>query len=203
MQSSSKTIQTYSKIYKDYADRNILKPEIIILLDKFIKRLKGKRVLDVGCAHGRDSIYMSNNGLDVYGIDLTPEFITLAKFSCPSGKFSIMDMRNLRFPEHIFDGIWASASFLHISKKEGLKTLKGFKKVLKPGAVLFISVMTGDSEGYRKNEKLNWDDRYFSFYQKTELENLLDKAGFKSIELVETQTSWGPVFLNWFFKSKV
>jgi 2-polyprenyl-3-methyl-5-hydroxy-6-metoxy-1,4-benzoquinol methylase len=201
MRKTDKTIQTYSKIYQDYANRNTLNSNIAILLDKFIDKLKGKSVLDVGCAQGRDSCYFSEKGYDVVGIDLTPEFIDLAKINCPKATFKLMDMRHLNFQPNLFDGIWACASFLHIPKNEALKTLKSFRKVLKPDGIFFVSVMEGDSEGLRKNDKLKWGDRYFSHYQTAELEKLLNNAEFNVIELIKSPTSWGPMFLNYYCHS--
>lgn len=195
---NNKTIATYSTIYKDYAKRNVLNPEMQKLLDKFIKLIKGKKILDVGCAQGRDSCYFVSKGYIVNGIDLTPEFIDLARINCPNAKFDLMDMRKLTFQPALFDGIWSCASFLHIPKKEALETLKGFYKVLKDDGVLFVSVMSGDFEGYRKHNLLKWGDRYFSHYQPEELKQLLSLAGFEVIELVSTPTSWGPKFLNFF-----
>ena len=198
---NNKTIQTYSKIYNDYAGRNSLTKEIKALADKFLGLLNGKFILDVGCAHGRDSCYFTSKGFSIIGIDLTPEFITLASSNCPQAEFKLMDMTNLKFKPFTFEGVWACASFLHILKKNALKTLAGFHKVLKKEGILFLSVMEGDFEGFRKHEGLKWDNRYFSHYQTDELEKLLEAAGFKVIELIKTPTKWGPMFLNYYCKA--
>ena len=203
MRKENNTIQTYSKIYQDYANRNTLNNDMRSLLDKFIERLNGNKILDVGCAQGRDSCYLSEKGYDVLGIDLTPEFIKLAKINCLKAAFKLMDMRNLDLSPNSFNGIWASASFLHIPKNEALKTLIGFRKVLKTGGILFLSVMEGDFEGLRKNDKLKWGDRYFSHYLTNELEKLLNTAKFEVIELIKSPTSWGPIFLNYYCDIKV
>lgn len=52
------------------------------------------------------------------GIDLTPEFVKMAKESCPQADIQLMDMRDLTFEDEMFDGIRACASFLHIPKEE-------------------------------------------------------------------------------------
>ena len=200
MKDQNTTVITYSKIYQDYANRNIINRDIKRVLNLFICKLSGKKILDVGCAGGRDAVYFTSKGFEVLGIDLTPEFIKLAKVNCPEATFNLMDMRKLKFDNESFDGVWACASFLHIPKKDAIKTLSGFNKILKSKGVLFLSVMEGTGEGYRKNEKLNWDDRYFSFYQKLELEKLLNSAGFKVISLIKFPTSWGPKFLEFYCK---
>jgi len=194
----NKTIKTYSQIYQNYASINVLNNNMFKLLAEYIGLLKGKDILDVGCAGGRDSKYFSDKGFNVTGIDLTLEFLELAKINCPKCTFKLMDMRKLDFPQKSFDGVWACASFLHLYKKDALKTLKGFRKVLKPDGVLFLSVMEGDFNGIRVNQKLNWGERHFSDYQTKEIEKLFNTANFKVIDLIKTQTSWGPMFLNYF-----
>ncbi len=62
--------------------------------------------------------------MEVTGIDLTPEFISLVKKDYPGSDVQIMDMRNLEFSPETFDGLRSSASLLHIPKNEVRKTLE-------------------------------------------------------------------------------
>jgi len=39
----------------------------------------GQRVLDVGCGPGRHSLALARRGFDVVGVDLSPDFVTLAR----------------------------------------------------------------------------------------------------------------------------
>ena len=39
----------------------------------------GERVLDVGCGPGRHALALARRGIDVVGVDLSEEFITLAR----------------------------------------------------------------------------------------------------------------------------
>ncbi|MCX6824348.1 MAG: class I SAM-dependent methyltransferase [candidate division SR1 bacterium] len=144
----------------------------------FLEYLKGKKILDIGCAHGRDVAEFCKNGMEVTGIDLTPEFVIMAKESCPNATIQLMDMRDLKFGDKTFDGIWACASFLHIPKKETKKTLKGFHRVLKTGGLLFIAVIEGTGEGYDRRAKYNNAERFFSYRQKDGLEKKLRDNGF-------------------------
>jgi len=194
----NKTIQTYRKIYKDYSSRNVMNNDISEMLNLFISKLSGKSVLDIGCAQGRESTYMSQRGLDVTGIDLTPEFIELAKQNCTGCAFKVMDMCKLDFPDSKFDGIWACASFLHIPKEKNFETLCGFHKVLKNSGILYLSVMEGEFDSERENTDLKWEARHFSDYKEEELRELLTKAGFKVKEIIRKKTSSGRVFIHTF-----
>ncbi len=116
------TIKAYSASVDDFvakhSDINVIKNEA----DFFISNIKGKKILDVGCGIGRDAKYFSEQGYSITGIDLTPEFIDIAKKNVPSGHFYIADMRKMIFMDDYFDGIWSMASILHIPKKEANKT---------------------------------------------------------------------------------
>ena len=59
----------------------------------------GMRVLDVGCGPGRHSLALARRGLDVVGVDLSPEFVDLARAAAESeglsAHFEVLDVRDL------------------------------------------------------------------------------------------------------------
>jgi ubiquinone/menaquinone biosynthesis C-methylase UbiE len=186
------TLKTYNKIYADYAKRNKLNPGLVSLLDKFssyFPETSGKKVLDAGCAQGRDVGYFLKKGFRVTGIDLCLPFLDLARKEYPQAEFLEMDLSKLTFPDNSFAGLWASASFLHISKAQAPGTLSGFLRVLKPGGIAMISVMSGNFEGLWANTEINWPERYFSYYQKEELSQILIKAGFTILDVAVNPTN--------------
>ena len=144
----------------------------------FLAHIKWKKILDIWCAHGRDILEFYKNEMDVTGIDLTPEFVTMAKENCPNVDIQLMDMRDLKFNKETFDGIRACASFLHIPKNEAKKTLQGFHRILKKWWLLFMSVIEGSGEWYDKKAKYNNEERFFSYRQKEWLEEELKENGF-------------------------
>jgi 2-polyprenyl-3-methyl-5-hydroxy-6-metoxy-1,4-benzoquinol methylase len=193
------TKKTYAQIARDYAHRNA-QPNAAVqkMLDKFIALVPGKTVLDVGCAEGRESAYLSEQGLSVTGCDLSEEFIKMAKKQCPEGSFFVADMRYLPKDIGVFDGIWASASFLHIPKADALSTLRGFNKLLKRGGLLYVSVLEGDFDDTRTNPEMRWSERHFSDYRKDELSGMLTQAGFTLVAEDSNQRENGRIFLNFF-----
>src|SRR5262245_43465700 len=55
----------------------------------------GMRVLDVGCGPGRHAKALSERGIDVTGIDLSPDFVALAREAAPDATFRVQDVRDL------------------------------------------------------------------------------------------------------------
>lgn len=64
----------------------------------------GMRVLDVGCGPGRHAIALAGRGIEVHGVDLSPEFIALARAAAGDlpATFEVLDVRDLAF-QHEFD----------------------------------------------------------------------------------------------------
>ncbi len=64
----------------------------------------GMRVLDVGCGPGRHAIALAGRGIEVHGVDLSPEFIAIARKAAGDlpATFEVLDVRDLAF-QHEFD----------------------------------------------------------------------------------------------------
>jgi len=190
----AKTIESYEALAGDHHTEHLEDiNEIKCHADFFISNLKGKRVLDVGSGPGRDAKYFASHGLNVAGIDLSQKLITLAAKNVPAARFIKMDMRKLEFPESTFDGIWACASFLHIPKKEASSTLLEFRRVLRPGGLLFIAVKEGAGEGWMEKEGR---PRFFALYTEDELGGLIESCGFRILDVIGEKKK--SMWLNFF-----
>jgi SAM-dependent methyltransferase len=59
----------------------------------------GKRVLDVGCGPGRHALALARRGIDIVGVDLSEDFITLARDAAAAdglpARFEVGDVREL------------------------------------------------------------------------------------------------------------
>jgi len=177
-----KTIQLYEKLgkkyIKDLAGITVKEfPDFVELLPK------GGKVLDVGCAGGRDSKKFVQKGFKVIGIDLADVFLKEARKIVTQAKFIKMDLMKLKFPKNYFDAIWANAVLLHIAKNDMSKALKGFYRVLKRSGKLHIRVKKGTGEKYVDERLSAGEKRFFNFFSKKELENSVKKSGFKIISL--------------------
>lgn len=68
----------------------------------------GMRVLDVGCGPGRHSLALSRLGIDVLGVDHSPDFVELARAAATAeglaARFEQVDVRDLAF-DGAFDAV--------------------------------------------------------------------------------------------------
>ena len=145
----------------------------------------GGRVLDVGCAAGRDSQWFVQNGFEVVGIDIAPTFIVMARRHVPEAIFHEMGVEDLTFADESFDGVWCSCVLIHLSKESVREAVQQMLRVLKPGGVLYILVEAGGGEGIEADPRYGGSEKYSSYYNEDELRSILDGAALISLTTVD------------------
>jgi len=179
------TIKWYDQNAHEYAkarEKRFAEKEI----EEFSSYLpKGARILDAGCGTGRDAMRLFISGFKVVGIDISRGMLEIARNNYPSIQFIEGDLRKLPFKEGEFDGIWAIASLVHFETISDVeKVLSEFYRVLVPAGVIRILVKA--QKGSEKTKIVfNKDSlihRFFRYFKKEEIEELVKKAGFEIIK---------------------
>ncbi len=183
----SDTIAWYDKNAEQYAQTQNQIPDLD-QIDLFVSKFsKGAKVLDAGCAAGRDAALFAKKGLDVEGIDLSKGLIEIAKRNYPEISFQVGNFLNLPFADEFFDGVWAHQSLLHLETVNDVtRALREFKRVLKPFGVLLVLVKAkmGSAKTAIVKDAFSNHDRFFQYFSKEELADLLTNAEFQ-IEHIE------------------
>jgi SAM-dependent methyltransferase len=106
----------------------------------------GMRVLDAGCGPGRHSLELGRRGINVVGIDLSPDFVALARADAGAlpVEFHEADVRALTFRDE-FDAViclcQGGFGLLGGDDRE-LDVISGFATALKPGGRLALSAFS-------------------------------------------------------------
>ncbi len=195
------TIETYDKIVDYYVRTH----QHFDFWDEEYKQFgriakRAGKMLDVGCGPGFDEEYFSPKGFEVTGIDLSEKMLIEAERRSPKSTFIKMDIRKLAFPDSSFDYLWCCASILHVPRGEIGETLKGFARVLKGNGIMFLATKKGTGEDMRSYP--DGSERYFVYYQRVELEDLLHESGFDILESHEKVESNKDTWLVFFCKKK-
>ena len=174
----SETILYYEENAAEFC-RNTLNADMAFCRNKFLSYLKpGAHILDVGCGSGRDSKAFMELGYRVTAMDASQKICEEAenvlerKVLCQS--FEEID------EEKIFDGIWACASLLHVSKEKLPEVLHRMKRALKDGGILYASFKYGEGETVQNG-------RLFNNYNEGTLRSLMEEAGVEVSEVFVTE----------------
>ncbi|MGE7436827.1 MULTISPECIES: class I SAM-dependent methyltransferase [Kitasatospora] len=104
-------------------------------------------ILDAGCGPGRDLARFIAHGHVARGADLNPVFVAMASAHAPT---TVGDLRDIgsRYPDGTFDGIWASASLVHLLAAEAVDVLGQFARLLRPGGRLYVCLKAVGRTGW-------------------------------------------------------
>ena len=111
-------------------------------IDREVKLLKGKHLLEIGCGMGYDSLEFLKRGVRVTATDLTPNAVALTRRHFELEKVHAEDVRtanalDLPFADNTFDAVWANG-VLHATG-DTRRAIQEAKRVLKPGGRAIIS----------------------------------------------------------------
>lgn len=178
MDELTETIRTYDKNVGQYV-HELEFPAPVEELDEFIRLLNGKKVLDAGCGAGRDSNYLSENGFEVTGIDLSEGMLSAAK-EIVEASFLVKDIRDTGFPDEFFDGVWCYNVLLHQNATSLKSAVREFNRILKCGGLLFVSTKQGESG---TPEKIHEYEKYYFLYSETYLKDAFQENGFEILSI--------------------
>lgn len=113
------------------------------------KYSSGTRTLDYGCGSGCSTLFLSELGLEVEGVDICPYMLKEAS-SIKNISFNLIQSAQLPYKDDSFDIVFSSFVLFEISSKNELvDVFNEIFRVLKPDGI-FMSV-TGTEELYRRN----------------------------------------------------
>jgi ubiquinone/menaquinone biosynthesis C-methylase UbiE len=176
------TIDWYNANAKKYA-KNTENFQSIESLNDFCNKLdKDSKVLDAGCAAGRDSNFLKKRGLNPVGVDLSESLLKIAREKYSDIEFINANFLNLPFKKESFDAVWAHASLLHLeTANDVLKAVTEFHRILKKEGLIFVCVkqQRGKAKTEVVSDKLSGHDRFFQWFTKGEIKGILESVGFK------------------------
>lgn len=131
-----------------------------LIQDRFLFRMpRSARILDFGCGSGRDTRYFLNHGFQVDAVDGSSEMCRIA------GEYTGIPIRQMLFQEldtvDTYDGIWACASILHLSRSELTDVFHRMAAALRKNGMIYASFKYGSFEGERNG-------RYFTDFTESD-----------------------------------
>jgi len=148
---------------------------------------------DLGCGPGHLTAHLRSLGLDVFGLDLSPAMIALAREAHPDLRFEVGSMAALDLEDGVLGGILAFYSVIHMPPHELPAVFAEFFRVLKPGGHVLLGFFAGDDP-----EPQEFDHKVTLAYRwaPSALMDLVKQAGFAEVGRLVREPIDGERFLQ-------
>ncbi|WP_233571453.1 class I SAM-dependent methyltransferase [Cellulomonas triticagri] len=100
-------------------------------------------ILDAGCGPGHWTDHLREQGCEVRGIDLVPEFIARARERFPHASFDEGDLLASSFRDSSFGGVLAWYSLIHMQPGTRRSALEEIARILRPSGALLVGAFLG------------------------------------------------------------
>jgi SAM-dependent methyltransferase len=107
-------------------------------------------VADVGCGPGHVTAHLHSLGLDVFGVDLSPGMVDVARRDHPGLRLEVGTMTALEQADGALGGIVAWYSVIHTPPEVLPAVFAEFHRVLAPGGHLLLGFHVGDERRRKK-----------------------------------------------------
>ncbi len=204
IQKTNKSV--YDELASEYESRSeTLREVTAYAVSLFSKYLKGKDILETGCAVGTAVNIMEEMGFSVTGIDISPEMIKWAKKRSPESNLIVGDFLQYKFGKQ-FDGIFSFA-FIHLfPKKIAEIVLKRMYKLLKPGGVIYIGTSKSKTASEGWEEKVDYKKplkRFRKHWTQREMEKSFISNGFKILEKYIIEDPYQKVWMDFVLQKPI
>ncbi|GAI44636.1 unnamed protein product, partial [marine sediment metagenome] len=171
---------------------------------KYLKVVKGKRLLDVSCGTGKLLRVAEEHGLITFGIDLSEKAIEKAKEFANNSKIDVGNAEDLPYPDRYFDYITNLGSLEHYlnpdsALSEMLRVLKDDGKlcIMVPNSYYLFDIIHVLKYGCRKSKTGQIQEK---LAPKGEWIEIIKNKNFEVLEIYRDREpidiSWRKVFSN-------
>lgn len=177
-----------------------------------LKKHQVKKILELGCGQGRDSIFFASNNIDVVAIDSSQVAVDPLSKIVKEKHLSFRPMihnanQGIPFDDSYFDAVYSHMFFNMRFSADRLNLLfDEVNRVLKKQGLNLFSVRSDHDTMYRKGTVVEKDiyeiNRFqIRFFTKSDIEDIVKKTGFKLYKITEAYEE--PVNLYCVFTKKI
>ncbi|MFA7708043.1 MAG: class I SAM-dependent methyltransferase [Candidatus Pacearchaeota archaeon] len=205
--------EVWDSISNPWKEYRVGKLPIVV---EFLENKKGK-IIDLGCGSGRNMI--KKDGVEYYGVDFSSgqlvhaiDYAKSEKINSKFFKLSVDRLSKKEFKDEMFDsGLFIATLHCLETKKQRDDALKELYRILKKNAEALISVWDSEDKrfnGLKGDIYMSWKEdgvpymRYYYLYGKQELIDLLEKVGFRILEIYKSREKDRFSRKNWILRIK-
>lgn len=154
---------------------------------------KNKNLIELGCGNGRDSIYFSENGLNVIAVDQACDEIDYLNENHINGNVTFVcdDFTNLFESESVliqgnsFDYVYSRFTFHSINEKKENRTLDWISDALDDNGLFLLEARSLNDPMFKKGEMLSESENFTDHYRRyMDLDKIIEKLESRGFEII-------------------
>lgn len=137
----------YTEQFSDWLGDRPLDLALVTAFAELVRAAGTAPVADVGSGPGHVTARLDGLGVPVFGVDVSPGMVALARQAYPGLRFHVGSMTVLDLPDGSLGGILALYSIIHVPDDHLPTAFAEFHRVLAPGGHVLLGFQSGDEEG--------------------------------------------------------
>ncbi len=129
----------YVELFRGWLDALPLDRAVLAAFAELVRAAGPGAVAELGCGPGWVAAHLRDLGLDVFGVDLSPVMVGLAREAYPDLRFEVGAMDALDLSDGELRGIASWYSVIHTPPEDLPRYLAEFRRVLAPGGHLLLA----------------------------------------------------------------
>ncbi|MFE7316009.1 class I SAM-dependent DNA methyltransferase [Streptomyces sp. NPDC057555] len=129
----------YAEFVRNELDGLPLDRAVLAAFAELVRAGDPGAVAELGCGPGRVTAHLRDLGLDVFGVDLSPVMIDLARETYPDLRFEVGSMDALDLADGALQGIVSWYSVIHTPPRELPPYFDEFRRALAPDGHLLLA----------------------------------------------------------------
>lgn len=142
------------------------------------------KLLEIGCGPGNITRYLLSRRPDfkIFGIDIAPNMVELARKNNPEAVFAVMDSREINRLTERFDGLIAGFCLPYLSPAESSELISTAVELLHENGLIYLSFVEGDPG--ESDFKTGSSGRvFFQYHRLTDIKKELSRNKFEEIKV--------------------
>ncbi|MEZ0049194.1 ubiquinone/menaquinone biosynthesis C-methylase UbiE [Mycobacterium sp. MAA66] len=139
-----RTAAAYAERFHHHLDGKPVDLAVLSVFAGLVRQGDTPRVLDVGCGTGVSTALLAGAGLEVEGIDLSPNMVSEARRLNRGMSFRVGSMSELDVADGSVGGLCAWYSIIHVPDSHLAAVFAEFHRVLSPGGLVLLAFQVGD-----------------------------------------------------------
>ncbi len=185
------TFETWNKVASLYQDKFMDLDLYNDTYDFICSSLNkpNSKILEIGCGPGNITKYLLSKrpDLDVFGIDIAPKMIELAKKNNPTASFAVMDSRQISNLKTKYDGIVCGFCLPYFSQTDSIKLISDCYNLLNTAGLIYLSFVEGDPNKSGFQVGSSGDRTYFYFHKLSDLTKQLTEKKYEEIKVFNVE----------------